>query len=61
MPELKPEQKSEQKSEGKPEQTTYFGESNETDPTPGWIPFVFVLAIAIVFLVAFVVVAMFVG
>ena len=42
------------------EQKTIFGESNEVDPTPGWIPFVFVIAIAIVFLIAFVVVALFV-
>lgn len=43
-----------------PNTRTYFGESNEIDPTPGWIPFVFVIAIAVVFLIAFVVVALFV-
>lgn len=43
-----------------PEQPTHFGESNEVDPTPGWIPFVFVIAIAVLFVVAFVFVALFV-
>ena len=32
----------------------------EVDPTPGWIPFVFVIGIAVLFLVAFVFVALFV-
>lgn len=41
------------------DQETYFGDSNKIDPTPGWIPFVFVIAIAVVFLIAFVVVALF--
>lgn len=35
-----------------------FGDSNEVDPTPGWIPFVFVIAIAVVFLFGFVLVAL---
>ena len=39
---------------------SHFGDSNEVDPTPGWIPFVFVIAIAIVFLIGFVFVALFV-
>ena len=39
---------------------TYFADSNEVDPTPGWIPVVFVIAIAIVFLIGFVAVALFV-
>ena len=38
---------------------TYFGESNEVDPTPGWIPFFFVIAFVAIFLSAFVVVAVF--
>ena len=37
-----------------------FGESNEVDPTPGWIPFFFVIAFAAIFLAAFIVVALFV-
>lgn len=40
---------------------TYFGESNEIDPTPGWIPFFFVIAFVVVFLAAFIIVALFVG
>ena len=39
---------------------TYFGESNEVDPTPGWIPFFFVIAFVAIFLAAFVVIALFV-
>jgi hypothetical protein len=39
---------------------SHFGDSNEVDPTPGWIPFVFVIGIAVVFLVGFVFVALFV-
>ena len=38
---------------------SHFGDSNQVDPTPGWIPFVFVLGIAVLFLVAFVIVALF--
>lgn len=52
-----PDQPSKPPSENK---ATYFGESNEVDPTPGWIPFFFVLAFAVVFLTAFVIVAIFV-
>jgi len=37
-----------------------FGDSDRVDPTPGWIPFVFVIGFAIVFLVGFVLVALFV-
>ncbi|MFN3168634.1 MAG: hypothetical protein ACE37H_16365 [Phycisphaeraceae bacterium] len=37
-----------------------FGESNEIDPTPGWIPFFFVIAFVAIFLSAFIVVALFV-
>ncbi|MEO0476272.1 MAG: hypothetical protein AAF085_09955 [Planctomycetota bacterium] len=44
----------------KDEPKTYFGESNEVDPTPGWIPFFFVIAFAAIFLTAFVIVALFV-
>lgn len=43
-----------------PKDKSYFADSDQVDPTPGWIPFVFVIAIAIVFLIAFVFVAMFV-
>lgn len=39
---------------------SHFGDSNEVDPTPGWIPFVFVIGIAVLFLIAFVAVALFV-
>jgi len=39
---------------------THFGDSNEVDPTPGWIPFFFVIGISIVFLIGFVFVALFV-
>ena len=39
---------------------SHFGDSNEVDPTPGWIPFVFVIAIAALFLIAFVFVAIFI-
>lgn len=39
---------------------TYFGESNQIDPTPGWIPFFFVIAFVAIFLSAFIVVALFV-
>ena len=46
-------------TEQPPKNTSHFGDSNEVDPTPGWIPFVFVIAIAIVFLIAFVAVALF--
>lgn len=41
-----------------PKRSDGFGDSNEVDPTPGWIPFVFVIAIAIVFLIGFVLVAL---
>ena len=39
---------------------SHFGDSNEIDPTPGWVPFVFVIVIAILFLIGFVFVALFV-
>ena len=39
---------------------SHFGDSNEVDPTPGWIPFFFVIGIAVVFLIGFVIVALFV-
>ena len=42
------------------DQKTYFGESNQVDPTPGWIPFFFVIAFVAIFLAAFIVVALFV-
>ncbi|MGB1124783.1 MAG: hypothetical protein ACPG4Q_06230 [Phycisphaeraceae bacterium] len=42
------------------EPKTYFGESNEIDPTPGWIPFFFVIAFVAIFLSAFIIVALFV-
>lgn len=42
-----------------PKPKTHFGDSNEVDPTPGWIPFVFVIGIAVLFLIAFVGVALF--
>lgn len=38
--------------------TDYFSDSNQVDPTPGWIPFVFVIGIAVVFVVGFVAVAL---
>ena len=50
---------SEQRPELPPKPKSHFGDSNEVDPTPGWIPFFFVIAIAIVFLIAFVAVAIF--
>ena len=40
--------------------SSHFGDSNEVDPTPGWIPFFFVIAIAVIFLIGFVIVALFV-
>lgn len=40
-------------------QASHFGDSNEVDPTPGWVPFFFVIGIAVVFLIAFVGVALF--
>ena len=43
-----------------PKPKSHFGDSNEVDPTPGWIPFVFVLGIAVLFLIGFVFVALFV-
>ena len=49
-------------SDSKPqrdEPKSYFGESNEVDPTPGWIPFFFVIAFVAIFLSAFIVVALF--
>ena len=52
MPEQLPEQSS--------EPDTHFGDSNKVDPTPGWIPFVFVIGISILFLIGFVIVALFV-
>jgi hypothetical protein len=42
-----------------PKPKTHFGDSNEVDPTPGWIPFFFVIGIAILFLIGFVAVAIF--
>ena len=39
---------------------SHFGDSNQIDPTPGWIPFFFVIGIAVLFLVGFVIVALFV-
>ena len=39
---------------------SHFGDSNQIDPTPGWIPFVFVLGISVLFLIVFVFVALFV-
>lgn len=41
------------------ENKSHFGDSNEVDPTPGWIPFVFVIGISVVFLFAFVLFAVF--
>lgn len=46
------------KNPSTPEQKTYFAESNQVDPTPGWIPFVFVIAISILFLIGFVAAAL---
>ena len=43
-----------------PKPKTHFGDSSEVDPTPGWIPFVFVIGIAVLFLIGFVAVALFV-
>ena len=41
-----------------PTKKSHFGDSDQVDPTPGWIPFVFVLGIAVVFFIAFVLVAL---
>lgn len=41
--------------------TTYFADSDGVDPTPGWIPFVFVIGIAAVFTFSTIGAAIFVG
>jgi len=47
-------------NETPPSKKSHFGDSDQVDPTPGWIPFVFVIGIAVLFLVGFVAVALFV-
>lgn len=46
--------------EPKEPETSYFADSDQVDPTPGWIPFVCVIGIAVLFLIGFVGVAIFV-
>lgn len=45
--------------EQRPKPKSHFGDSDQVDPTPGWIPFFFVIGISILFLIGFVIVALF--
>ena len=41
--------------------TNYFSDSDVVDPTPGWVPFVFVIGIGAVFSLSTIGAAIFVG